>query len=208
LTLLTLERLVGDATMTRILRTYARRHLFGHPTSEDFIAAVNDVTGKDYRWFFDETWFSSGLCDYAVTVTNEPARRLQGFADGPDGRPALRKADKPSRKKDEGPFESEVTLRRLGEVRMPVELLVEFADGRQVRESWDGQYRWTRFRYAGQAKVVRAVADPEHTLAIDIDPANNAWLEDRGKARRAALKWSARFLLWLQNLLELHTLLV
>lgn len=209
LTLLTLENLVGDATMTRIMRTYARRHMFEHPTSEDFIATVNEVTGRDYRWFFEETWFSSELCDYAVSVTNEPARRLEGFADGPDGRPALRKPDKPAKKKDdEGPFESEVTLRRLGDVRMPIDLLVEFADGRQIHESWDGQYRWTRFRYAGPTKVVRAVVDPEHKLAIDIDPANNAWLEEKGKARRAALKWSARFLLWLQNLLELHTLLL
>jgi hypothetical protein len=209
LSLLTLENLVGDATMTRILRTYARRHMFGHPASEDFIAVVNEVTGKDYRWFFDETWFSSGLCDYAVSVTNQPARRPEGFVDGPDGQPSLRKPVKRDKKREEqGPFDAEVTVRRLGEVRMPVELLVEFADGSRVRESWDGQYRWTRFRYAGESKVVRAVVDPEHVLAIDIDPANNAWLDERGTARRAAFKWSARFLLWLQDLLERHTLLV
>jgi hypothetical protein len=207
LSLLTLENLVGDATMTRILRTYAGRYQFGHPTSEDFIAVVGEVTGKDYRWFFDETWFSSDLCDYAVSVVNAPARQLEGFAPGPDGRPVFHKPARRSRQEEErGPFDAEVVVRRLGEVRLPVDLLVQFADGRRVRESWDGRDRWTRYRYADSAKVVRAVVDPEHKIAVDVDPANNAWIDDKGQSRRAAFKWSARFLLWLQNLLELHLL--
>ncbi|HET8647684.1 MAG TPA: M1 family metallopeptidase, partial [Vicinamibacteria bacterium] len=82
LSLQTLEGLLGDETMTRVLRTYARRHRFGHPTSQDFMAVVNEVTGQDYRWFFDETWFSSELCDYAVAVRNDPVRDLEGFTEG------------------------------------------------------------------------------------------------------------------------------
>ena len=50
---------------------------------------VDEVTGKDYRWFFDQTWFSAELCDYAVTVKNERARPLAGYADGPGGQPTL-----------------------------------------------------------------------------------------------------------------------
>src|SRR5205823_8377154 len=65
LSLQTLEGLVGDDTMTRILRTYARRYRFAHPTSDDFIAVVNEVTGQDYRWFFEQTWSSAEQCDYA-----------------------------------------------------------------------------------------------------------------------------------------------
>ena len=45
-------------------------------------------------------------------------------------------------------------MRRLGDVRLPVEVLVEFADGRSRRESWDGRDRWVRFRYRDAAKVV------------------------------------------------------
>ena len=208
LSLQTLESLVGDDTMTRILRTYSRRHLYGHPTSEDFIATVNEVTGRDYRWFFERTWFSSDLCDYAVSVENEEAREPVGFRDGPDGQPARYETRKRTKvPKDARRYEPVVTVRRLGEVRMPVEILVEFADGRSARETWDGEYRWVRFKYPGPGRVVRAVVDPEHKLAIDVNPANNAWVEDSGQARRAALKWSARFLFWLQNLLELHMLL-
>jgi hypothetical protein len=32
-------------------------------------------------------------------------------------------------------------------------------------------------------------------------------VEEEGRARRAALKWSARWMFWLQNLLELHAIL-
>jgi hypothetical protein len=200
LSLQTLEGLLGDDTMTRILRTYARRYRFAHPTSEDFINTVNEVTGADYRWYFDQTWFSGDLCDYAVDVRNDPVRVREGFEEV-EGRLVMA----PAREgRDDGPFDGEVTVRRLGEVRMPVEVLVELADGRSARETWDGQYRWTRFRYPG-AKVTRAVVDPESKIALDVNPANNSWVDEDGVARRAALKWAARWMFWLQHLLELHT---
>jgi hypothetical protein len=205
LSLQTLENLVGDETMTRIMRTYARRFRFAHPTTEDFIATVNEVTGKDYRWYFDQTWFSSDLCDYAVSVKNEKARPLEGYGEGPDGMPLL-SLPRTDAKEDEDKvvWESEVTVRRLGDVKMPVDILVSFADGRNVTESWDGQYRWTRLRYRGAARVTRAIVDPQGKLAIDVNPANNDWVDEDGWSRRAALKWSARWMFWLQNLLETH----
>jgi len=208
LSLQTLEGLVGDDTMTRILRTYARRYRFAHPTSEDFIAVVSEVTGRDYRWFFDQTWFSAEECDYAITVRNTPARAMAGYAEGPDGRPMLvPPARDRDRDKDKGPFDSEVIVRRLGGVRLPVEIRVEFADGRVKYETWDGQYRWVRFRYPGPVKVRAAQVDPYGKIALDIDPGNNSWADNAPVARRAASKWAMRWMFWLQNLLELHTLL-
>ena len=49
--------------------------------------------------------------------------------------------------------------------------------------------------------------DPEGRLALDVNPANNAWRDETGSAARAATKWAVRFLFWLQNLLELHSAL-
>lgn len=205
LSLQTLEGLVGDEVMTRIMRTYARRYRFAHPTSEDFIAVVNEVTGRDWRWYFDQTWFSSDLCDYAVTAKSRRVPPLQGYAEGPDGRPIL--ASPTADAAAVGPYESEVIVQRLGGVRLPVELLVELADGRVVEETWDGQYRWMRFRYP--AKVVSATLDPRGKIALDVNPSNNSWKADAAPgARRAASKWTLRWMFWLQNLLELHTLLV
>jgi hypothetical protein len=198
LSLQTLEGLLGEETMTRVFQTYARRYRFAHPTTEDFIATVNEVTGKDWRWYFQETWFSSGLCDYAVEVENGTAPALEGYVEGPDGRPSPAPAGK-----DE-PHEAEVLLVRLGSVRLPVELEVEFEGGRTVRETWDGQYRWRRFRYPG-VEVRRATLDPGGKITLDVDPANNSWTSDAGAARRATSKYVIRWMLWFQAFLEMHT---
>jgi hypothetical protein len=204
LSLQTLAGLVGEETMTRIMRTYARRYRFAHPTSADFIDVVNDVTGRDWRWFFEQTWYSSELCDYAVSVKSEPPRELEGYVEGPEGR--LVKAT--PKGGEATVFDSTVEVRRLGGVRLPVEVLVQFADGSTQAETWDGQYRWTRFRYVGRPRVTRAVVDPQHKLALDVTPANNTWVEEAGTARRGARKWAARWMFWFQNLLELHMGLV
>jgi hypothetical protein len=203
LVLQTLEGLLGEETMVKVLRTYARRFRFAHPTTEDFIATVDEVTGRDWRWYFQETFFSSELCDYGVEVRNEEARTPAGWFERPDGTLAFRPRP---RKRDDSRFDARVTVVRYGEVRLPVELLVRFADGRTITETWDGRDRWRRFEYEGQ-EVVRAVVDPQGKIALDIDPTNNDWLAAAGPARRAATKWAARVMFWLQNLLELHTVL-
>jgi hypothetical protein len=204
LTFQTLEGLLGEDTMRLFLRTYARRFRFAHPTTEDLIATLNEVTGHDYRWFFDETFFSSNLCDYKISVANREPRVLTGYREGPSG-PTYTEPRRDRRPPDR--FDVEVTVERLGEVRLPVEVLIEFADGTRKRETWDGKDRWMRFRYPGGPKVVHAVVDPEGRLALDVNPTNNAWRDEQGLARRAAAKWSARYLFWLQNLLELHSVL-
>jgi hypothetical protein len=203
LTLQTLEGLVGDETMIRVLRTFARRYRFDHPTTKDFLAVVNEVTGEDWRWFFEETFFSSHLCDYAVRVENRRVPTPRGWFEGPDRELALGPPFDEGADGTEPGWESQVTVLRRGGVRMPVEVRVELADGRTIEELWDGRDRWARFRYSGP-RVTVAMVDPEGKIALDVDRANNEWMADRGPARRAATKWAARWMFWLQNLLELH----
>ena len=141
-------------------------------------------------------------------MNNARARVPRGYVDGPDGPaprwPAARGADGD----DDRPYDSEVTVRRLGGVRLPVEVRVEFADGRSVRETWDGQYRWTRFRYPGAARVVarRRRSRAARSRSTSTPPTTPGWRR-RAPARRAASKWAVRWMFWLQNLLELHTVL-
>ncbi len=203
LVLQTLEGLLGEQTMLKVLRRYARRFRFAHPTTQDFIATVDGVTGQDWGWFFDETFFSSELCDYAVEVRNAAARAPTGWFEGPGGRLVLKRREQTDLARPER-FESQVTVVRNGGVRLPVELRVEFEDGRSLVERWDGQDRWRRFEYQG-AKVVQAIVDPDRKIAIDVDPVNNEWIAEEGPAWRASTKWAARFLLWLQTFLELQT---
>jgi hypothetical protein len=79
LAMATLERLIGTPAMNRALRLYADRWRFRHPKTADFIAAVNEVTGQNWRWFFDRTFFASGAVDYAVeSATSERATPPKG----------------------------------------------------------------------------------------------------------------------------------
>ena len=70
----TLERLLGWDVLQRILSTYYARWAFRHPKPEDFFAVVNEVSGRDMTWFFDQVYRSSNVFDYGVDAfSSEPA---------------------------------------------------------------------------------------------------------------------------------------
>ena len=80
LTLRTLEGLLGDA-WPRAIRTYHQRYRFKHPDAIDFMNTVNEVSGRDLKWFFDQTVYGTGMLNYSVSFKNERAglpRRLLG----------------------------------------------------------------------------------------------------------------------------------
>ena len=47
--LATLERMLGEETMARVMRTYHERWRFRHPGSRDFYAVASEVAGRDGR---------------------------------------------------------------------------------------------------------------------------------------------------------------
>jgi hypothetical protein len=95
-------------------------------------------------------------------------------------------------------------VRRLGEVKIPVDVLVVFDDGSEVRENWDGEYRWKKFHYSGPNRIIKAVVDPDFRLVIDVDRTNNSMVRKPNKV--APFKWASRWLLWLQHTLEFFAL--
>lgn len=67
LALTTLKGLLGTETFDRVMATYAERYRFRHPTTADFRAVAEEVSGRDLSFFFDQVVYGSGLVDYAVT---------------------------------------------------------------------------------------------------------------------------------------------
>ena len=207
LMMLTLERWLGEDVMVRIMKTYYERWKFRHPTSEDFVRVAEEVSGRDLGWFFDQTLRSPDKLDYAVSElssreVNEPLglfneKGAGPVADGKAGKGA-KAAAKPKA------YRNVVVVARYGEWVFPQEVLVTFADGRKVRESWDGKDRWKRFVYEGPVKVVSAEIDPDRKLVLDVNYLNNSrTLEpDRKPVRKASLG----LLRWLQGLLSLVSL--
>jgi hypothetical protein len=201
LTLATLERLLGTPAMNRALRLYADRWKFKHPTTADWIAAVNDSTGRDWRWFFDRTFFSSGAVDYAVEeATSEKATPPKGLFES-NGRLEERV---PRALAAPRGWKTLVTVARRGDVAMPVEILLRFDGGRTYRSTWDGEGRWKKFHVAHGPRLVEAIVDPNDKILLDLDRTNNGRLVTPDP--RAASRWTARAVFWMQNLIDFLTL--
>ncbi len=197
--LVTLERHLGWDTLQRILSTFFRRHAFGHPTPDDFFAIAEEVSGRELDWFFDQVHRGSGSFDYAVTDVSSRKIRPRGWVER-DGE-LVRIEDAPENPEDDAvPYRSEVVVRRLGDAWFPVDVLLVFEDGHEIRESWDGRDRWRLVVVEREAKLDHAVVDPGHVLALDIDRVNNSRRVER-RARMPAVKWGSKWMVWLQDLL-------
>jgi len=200
LILATLERMLGTATMDRALRLYADRWRFRHPTTADFVAAVREATGQDWGWFFDRTFSSSGVVDYAVEeATSSPAKAPRGLFEK-DG--ALVAGPPADRSRPKG-YDSVVTVIRRGDVALPVDVLLRFDGGHVHRVSWDGEARWTRFRVAAGPRLLEALVDPDEKILLDVDRTNNGRRPEADP--RAATRWTARAVFWIQNMIDFLT---
>ena len=91
-----------------------------------------------------------------------------------------------------------VVVRRFGEATFPVEVVTTFADGSRANEQWGGLERWRAYTYPRRA--VSAAVDPERVLLLDVNFTNNSRTTEP-RAAAAATKWSATWMVWLQDLL-------
>ncbi|MGB2867533.1 MAG: M1 family metallopeptidase [Bacteroidota bacterium] len=196
ISLVMLERYLGEETMYRVMRTYHHRYRFQHPTSADFISAVNEISGKNMNWFFENTWYSSNLFDYAIdNIVNRRIPPYLGVSDGTPGQSASGVH-----------YECEVTVKRNEDAIAPVDVLIRFADGTERKELWDGQNRWKKFTYSTSSPITEAAVDPDQKLVMDINWNNNREVvRDSDFRSVAARKYASKYIFWLQNFLEMTT---
>jgi hypothetical protein len=97
-------------------------------------------------------------------------------------------------------YESGVHVRRLGTFKFPVEIVATFAGGEKVREKWDGQELWKKFRYTKPSKLISATVDPENKIPFDLNYTNNSKAVEGSSL--GVNKLSVRWLFWMQFLLD------
>jgi len=171
----TLENHLGWPVMQRVLSTFFERWKFRHPQPADFFQTVNEVSGQDLTWFFDQVYRSSNTFDYGVQ-------------------------DLVSERRDDGAYRTTVIVRRYGEATFPVEVVTTFTDGDQITEKWDGLDRRAIYTYDRASRVARVQVDPRRVLLLDTAYTNNSrTLDPRGG--EASLGWAARWMVWLQDLM-------
>jgi len=176
--LLTLERIIGEDTMQTALHTYFMRYRFTHPTKEDFLKTIEEVSGRELRWYFNQAVYGTQVFDYEVMqISSDPVNWYEKDL---------------KEKKGETLYESRVMLHRKGEFIFPVDVEIRFDNGEKVRERWDGQDRWVRFNYQKKAKIESVEIDPDHKIQLDRDNFNNSRTVEPNLAptRKLANYWS------------------
>jgi len=164
--LLTLEGIIGEDTMQKAMRVYFMKYRFTHPTKEDFLKTVEEVSGRDLRWYFNQAIYGSPVMDYKVLKIDSFA--VDWYQEKPKS--AGKKDDKDTT------YRSYVWLQRKEDFVMPVDVEIKFENGEKLRERWDGVSRWTRLGpYEKKTKIASAEIDPEHRIEIDRNDFNNSY---------------------------------
>lgn len=197
----TLEGLVGDESMSEIMKTYFETWKFKHPCGQDFINVVNAVVqknhgtqlGQDMDWFFDQALYGTDLCDYSIAritnaKVNSAAGYLEDFEDCTTDQEGLEQ------------YKSKVIVHRLEGMKLPVEVEVFFEDGTSELKFWDGKERGYTFSFLSNQKVVKAVLDPERKLPIDKNWLNNSYVVEPDKS--GTHYYFSKFFLATQRALE------
>jgi hypothetical protein len=190
--LLTLEKLIGEETMRQALHTYFMRYRFTHPTGEDFLKTIEEVSGKDLHSYFDQAIFGTQILDYKILdAHSDPVNWYE--------------PEKTAAKDGNVLYRTYVTVQRKEDFVFPVDVKINFDDKQSVTEHWDGRDRWARYVYDRKAQVVSAEIDPNHQVWLDRDFYNNSYLVEAD--RRATKKlsniwgfvseWIGQFLAWL-----------
>jgi aminopeptidase N len=188
----TLEQMVGAPTFQRILSTYFSRWSFRHPGPADFFAIVNEISGRDFTWFFDQVYRGSGVFDYSVQMLrSEPNADRGYFGEGPQ------RAFRGSRQ-GQGEFATTVVVRRNGEGVFPVDVRLVLENKEEVRWQWDGRDRWKSFEVVKPSRASFVQVDPNHVLLLDVNYTNNS-ASTAPRSEAAARKWSLLWLVWLQD---------
>ncbi|NNE29613.1 MAG: M1 family metallopeptidase [Saprospiraceae bacterium] len=204
----TLEGLVGLETMDEIMKTYFQRWKFKHPKGQDFFHIASEVTrknhgdrfGEDLNWYFDQVVYGTDVCDYEVaSIENLSIPKASGFINGTE------ECESTLDQKEEYTL-ARTIIHRLGELKLPQEILITFSDGSSKTEYWDGKDRSVDFSYPGNLKIVCVDIDPDRKIQLDYNFLNNQkCIEPDAKGIRYLFQ---RFFITCQNALQTLSLLI
>ena len=176
--LLTLEGVIGEDTMRQAMHTYFLRYRFTHPTKEDFLKTIEEVSGKDLRWYFNQAVYGTQVLDYEVLkISSVPVEWYK---------------EDLQEKKGVTEYVNNVWIHRKEDFVMPVDVEIKFDNGDKVREHWDGNDRWVRYAYQKKAKIESVEVDPDHKIYFDRNNFNNSRTDEPNgaPARKLANYWT------------------
>jgi len=210
LMLKTIEGIVGIETMDVIMKNYFEKWKFKHPGRQDFIDIVKETLNSfgdkysffDIDTFFEQVLMGTGMCDYAVgNIYNDMVENKIGVFEK-DGK--MEKLIPEEFNNDQ--FYSRAILHRLGEITLPVDVVVNFDNGKSVTERWDGLERSFEFNYSGTNKIVSVHIDPDRKILLDKNLINNSYTIKEENA--GVWKYFSSWMVWMQQLLQSMSIFV
>lgn len=199
--LATLENLIGSERMNKVLKEYYTNWKFKHPSTQDFIDEVNRVLsenpdprlGNDLNWFFNQALNSGDICDYEVSkISNEKKRNDWGIFDSDSKKIFLSDVDNKTYK-----YRTKTLITRIGEFKVPQEILFHFEDGEEILEYWDGQERSKTFIFDRDDALKWVQIDPTNKILLDVKLSNNSLNTENETS--VIWKYTAKILFWAQN---------
>ena len=133
--------IIGEENFQKTLRRYYNEWKFKHPTPNDFIRVAEKVSGAELDWYLMDWTQTTNQIDYAIQSVEETGNK------------------------------TEVTLERIGEMPMPVEVRVTYKDGSEEIIYIPLQMmRWEKLAENGTNRRIEddwAWAMPTYTFSID-----------------------------------------
>jgi hypothetical protein len=145
---LALKDLLGDTEFKRCLHEFIGRWNGKHTLPWDMFNSFDNISGKDLNWFFNNWYFSNGYIDLGVENV------------APTG------------------AGSEVTIRNVGGMAAPVDLIITYDDGssetiHQTPAIWQRDQREAKVSVATKKKIKSLVLDGG--IWMDANEADNKW---------------------------------
>jgi len=166
----TIEQEIGSNLMEKTLKTYFQTWQFRHPTTADFQAVLEKVTGKSWQTFFNDFVYNGRTLDYAVDhiQVHKTTQQAQLF------------------------YKSEIKIVSLGVSNPSVPIQFHFSDGTTLNKVWSdtsGSEITYKIEYTSPVDWVRI--DPQHTLLLESNLINN-FLKTKVDPQ-TAIRWNMSF---------------
>ncbi len=144
-----LKGVLGEETFKKAHKEFMDRWAYKHPYPWDMFKTYEDVSGRDLSWFWRSWYYETWVLDQGIAGLSQ------------DGN------------------ETTIHIVDNGNVPMPVNVQIEFADSTTQMETvdvehWLNGYRTKELTVTSEAPVMNVTIDPDYKFP-DIDRSNNQW---------------------------------
>ncbi len=205
---------VGYEDFLKGMRKYAETWRYKHPYPQDFFDTFNEAIGQDLSWYFEDAFRSTKTIDWSVDVKQVRAPNKEGYFQNEAGEFVLAgeaqkelagdqvaegaetEAKDKAPEGEENPWSVTITLRRKGELCLPMSWRVTYEDGASEDYPWSREAQletpWKRIRLENGKKIISVVLDPDRAYYFDGNMSDNQWYADGDEV--APLRWTERVL--------------